>query len=171
MFIKSFFISLQGSGYVSFSSPLFNSRTEADRDRREKQCKNSNHLLNHRFHSSFFSANLEICNEGAVQLLMQIFPKKRKHQAMKWKATGLWAWTAQPLSLWHTHWGDLGWQGRQPHPFGWVFHGVQSPGEVGSKSQLLPVLTGSPKLGQGPGEVAFLFRSTTPRQHHHLWGK
>lgn len=52
------------------------------RNRTERQHRNLNHLLNYHFHSSF-SANLEICNGGGIELLQHTLPRRQKQQAVK----------------------------------------------------------------------------------------
>jgi len=85
--IFHFFNIIKGSGSISFSSLLFNGRTEADRETTEKgnaKIKTSclTIIFTHRF-------SQQTSKSATKELLQQIFPKKRKEQAEKQKATGL----------------------------------------------------------------------------------
>lgn len=110
------------------------------RNRRERQCRNLNHLLNHHFHSSFFSANIEIRNEGGIQLPQHILPKRQKQQAQRSCRQGVWA--AQLLSP-DTAQGRRGAAPAPTPPLGLGLLWGSKPWGGGRRRQLLLVLTGS----------------------------
>lgn len=150
MFIESFFISL-GKRLCFIFLPSFQWQNRSwQRNRRERQRRNLNHLLNHHFHSSFFSANLEICNEGGIQLLQHILPEKQKQRATKRP------WDCGPEQLSSspsgTHTGEA-WGSRctEATPPLWLGLLWRSKPWGGGKEKTAAVgAVGQPQVSQGP---------------------
>lgn len=134
--LRILFISL-GKRLCFIFLPSFQRQNRSrQRNHRERRRRNLNHLLNHHFRSSFFSANLEICNEGGIQLHQHILPKEQRRQATKeLQGCGSEQLSSSPRAQAQGRRG-AGRCTEAPHLFGWVFSGGQSPGEGKGKDNL-----------------------------------